>query len=335
MTTGNRILYLDIVKLFTIYLVILGHVIAMMKNGYVVGERLYSLIYSFHMPLFILLSGYFVSSKFNKTPLISIIAKKAKQLILPAITCAVICLLYQFIVRDNVAIGAEIIGNSWFLKTLFVYYIFFSLLKRLPFNDWILCMASCMLLFIIPKCSFLQINLLFPYFWGGYMMRKYNILEKISFSWKFALLFIVLFVVLYSIQRYWGIPNYIEINVHSLQSKLHLILFRYLVAFSGCLAAILLISTIYKRCEKNEITSKCAKYGQWTLGVYLLQTILVVNIFPDTIAWYVKSEWLLDLIIAPLLSLVFLIVCLYLIYLISKNKTLDFLFFGGQYNKSK
>lgn len=27
------------------------------------------------------------------------------------------------------------------------------------------------------------------------------------------------------------------------------------------------------------------------------------------------------------------IVCLYLIHLISKNKTLDILFFGGQYNK--
>lgn len=39
----NRILYLDLVKLFTIYLVIIGHVIAMMVNGYTVGGRMYAI----------------------------------------------------------------------------------------------------------------------------------------------------------------------------------------------------------------------------------------------------------------------------------------------------
>lgn len=335
MATGDRILYLDLVKLFTIYLVILGHVVAMMVNGYVVGERLYSLIYSFHMPLFMLLSGYFVSSKSGEIPLTSIITKKAKQLLLPAITCTAICLLYLWLVRENVNIRDEIIGNSWFLKTLFVYYILFSLLKRLPYNDWILCITSCILLFIIPRCSSMQVNLLFPYFWSGYMMRKYKILEKISFSWKYTILFVVLFGTLYYLQRYWNIPNYIEINIHSILSKLHLILFRYLVAITGCFATILTISVIHKICNDNVLATKCAKYGQWTLGIYVLQTILVANIFPDTLAWYVESEWLLDFVIAPLLSLAFLTVCLYLIYLISKNKTLDLMFFGGQYNKSK
>lgn len=329
----QRIVYLDLVKLFTIYLVIMGHVIAMMVNGYTVGGRMHALIYSFHMPLFMMLSGYFISSKTLSKTVPDFLLTKARQLLLPAVTCTAICLLYLFLAREHVNIRDEIIGNSWFLKTLFVYYILFSLFKRLPINDLILCIASCALLFVIPRCSTMQINLLFPYFWGGYMMKKYKILEKISFSWKYTILSLLLFAGLYTLQRYWNIPNYVEINIITLQSQWHLILIRYCVAFAGSIATILTISIIYKSIKKYPITTKCARYGKWTLGIYILQTILVVNVFPDAQAWNVESEWLLDFVIAPLLSLAFLIVCIYLIHLISKNKTLDILFFGGQYNK--
>ena len=85
----------------------------------------------------------------------------------------------------------------------------------------------------------------------------------------------------------------------------------------------------------GSLIGEIAQYGQWTLGVYVLQTILVINIFPDTLAWYVESEWLLDLIVAPLLSLAFLVLCLLLIRWISKNKALGLIFFGGQYKTIK
>lgn len=163
----HRIVYLDLVKLFTIYLVILGHVIAMMVNGYTVGGRLYSLIYSFHMPLFMLLSGYFVSSSTLNKPFGEFLFAKVQQLLLPAITCTLIVCVYLYIFRGTVDYRTEVIGNSWFLKTLFVYYVLFYLLKRIEANDWVLFVLSCVILFLIPHGSTLQINLLFPYFWGG------------------------------------------------------------------------------------------------------------------------------------------------------------------------
>ena len=333
MATGSRILYLDFVKLFTIYLVILGHVLARMVNGYAFDDNLCYFIYSFHMPLFMLLSGYFVSSKSGELPILVILTKKAKQLLLPAITCTIICIAYLQLVRNNVDIKEELIGNSWFLKTLFVNYILFSLLKRLPFSDLLLCIISCLLLFVLPKCSSLQLNWLFPFFWGGYLMRKYKVLEKISYSWKFSLFFILLFAILYTLQRYWNIPNYIEINLYSLQSQSPQIFFRYLVALSGSLAIIVTISTLYKRWNGSTLINTAAKFGQWTLGVYMMQNIIVEYVFPDTLAWRVADEYLLDFIVAPVVSLVFLAICLWLIHLLSKNKILDLLFFGGQYYK--
>lgn len=328
----QRIVYLDLVKLFTIYLVILGHVIAMMVNGYAVGGRLYAFIYSFHMPLFMLLSGYFISNRYLQKPLVEAVATRAKQLLLPAITCTAICLLYLFFARNHINARDEIIGNSWFLKVLFVYYVIFYLLKRLHINDWILFVISCVVLFLFPYGSTLQINLLFPYFWGGYLLRKYNVLVKTS-SWAYTSFFVMMYAGGYYLQRLFDIPNYIQISIETIPNMWYLMLLRYFVAFTGCMSVICLFSALNNKIRENKTFLRIAGYGKYTLGVYVLQTILVINVFPDTFAWFVESELLLDVVVAPILSLFFLGACLFLINLFSKNKILDLLMFGGQYYK--
>ena len=162
-------------------MVILGHVIFPQIDGISVDGRLYNFIYSFHMPLFMLLSGYFVSNKLAEQSFLKVIKRKAKQLLLPALTCSVICCLFLYCVKESPNYRNEIIGNSWFLKTLFVYYIFIYLLRQIHVNDWILFIGSCSVLFIIPHMSTLQINLLFPYFWGGCLLRRYKVLEGFAY----------------------------------------------------------------------------------------------------------------------------------------------------------
>jgi fucose 4-O-acetylase-like acetyltransferase len=60
----KRLIYIDRLKGFAIYLVVLGHIY---QNMVVQGTEtiLFSLIYAFHMPLFFFLSGY-ISEKTNK-----------------------------------------------------------------------------------------------------------------------------------------------------------------------------------------------------------------------------------------------------------------------------
>ena len=206
-------------------------------------------------------------------------------------------------------------------------------MKKTHINDWILFMGSCILLFVIPGCSSLQVNLLFPYFWGGYFLKKYQVLERLSGSWKYASLFLLFFSTAYYLQREHGIPNYIEINYTSLRCQGHLILFRYFVGFTGCVTTISIVSLLHKYMKECYFISHVSYYGRWTMGIYVLQTILVSNIFPDILTWYVDSELLLDAIVGPLLSLAFLLVCIDIIHMTSKSKTLDLVLFGGQYYK--
>lgn len=57
--TEARNLRLDGLKLFLIVLVVVGHCIEPTRYINSVSGWLYSVIYSFHMPLFVFLSGYF------------------------------------------------------------------------------------------------------------------------------------------------------------------------------------------------------------------------------------------------------------------------------------
>ena len=325
-----RILHLDWSKLLTIYLVILGHVIGMLDPGLLIGGDLVRFIYTFHMPLFVLLSGYFVNSAYSK-PFSSFVSGKAKQLLLPTISCTIIVCVYLYLFRETANYRNEVIGNSWFLKVLFIYFVLTYVLKKTRIDDWILFIVSCFFLFLIPHGYSLQLNLLYPYFWGGLFLRKYDILGKLTSSINYLVVVIIVFFCLYIYQCKNNIPIYIPITIETLFNQWNLILFRYLIGFLGCLAVILSVAFFYKQFNDNNWIINGAKYGQKTLGVYVLQTILVINVFPDVVHMNIRSEFLLNLIVAPIVSLIFLILCLLLIHVLSKNKMLDLFLFGGQY----
>ena len=85
----HRILYIDILKLFTIYLVIWGHAIMHFQPNY--GDStIFQLIYSFHMPLFMMLSGYFAVSSME-LDVKTFFVKKFRQLLLPCISWGIVC----------------------------------------------------------------------------------------------------------------------------------------------------------------------------------------------------------------------------------------------------
>ena len=59
----NRIIAFDLIKLFAIFLVIEGHCTQHLLSSFEYDEPVYVYIYSFHMPLFMFLSGYFSFKK--------------------------------------------------------------------------------------------------------------------------------------------------------------------------------------------------------------------------------------------------------------------------------
>lgn len=61
----KRMPQFDVLKLFAIYLVIWGHCIQYLISRYPPEEPMWYFIYSFHMPLFMIVSGFFLFHLIN------------------------------------------------------------------------------------------------------------------------------------------------------------------------------------------------------------------------------------------------------------------------------
>lgn len=88
---NKRLLAFDAIKLFAIFLVIYGHCILHLQNyNYDIKENIiYRFVASFHMPLFMAISGYFGSKIFNMK-FSNLFTKKWKRLIVPSISFGIL-----------------------------------------------------------------------------------------------------------------------------------------------------------------------------------------------------------------------------------------------------
>ncbi len=132
---SNRVEWIDKTKGMAILLVVLGH-ISDTKGC------LQNWIYSFHMPLFFVVSGYLYSANESRNTSVGVvkyIKKKAVALIYPYFTYALIGIVYQLLrfrydeVKDAIFKTITLQGYStlWFLPTLFFAELLFHICMRL------------------------------------------------------------------------------------------------------------------------------------------------------------------------------------------------------------
>ena len=142
---SNRIQYIDCLKGFAILLVVIGHIFdGYIRAGYFPEYRNfmcggYNLIYSFHMALFFLISGfvyrkaYFTSSG-EKKPKMKL---QIFNILIIYLVFSILFGIFKMLVgkytnndvsfMDILLIGIKPISPYWYLYILLIYYIIFSL----------------------------------------------------------------------------------------------------------------------------------------------------------------------------------------------------------------
>lgn len=135
-----------------LYDVIKGIGIILMVIGHTCGQPLYSWIYSFHMPLFFIISGLFFQPK--RYTIMEFLTKRYRQLLLPLIifTTFVIVIGSMLIPEQNM-IGkikhSVLPGALWFLLVLFVLQVFyFIIVKVVKANKLYLLLISIVSMFV-------------------------------------------------------------------------------------------------------------------------------------------------------------------------------------------
>lgn len=126
----ERNAFFDNAKVLLIFLVVFGHLLQPFIEQSTGMNTLYLWIYTFHMPAFILLSGFFAKGSGNK----QYIMKLAKKLLIPyLIFQSLYTIFYFFIGKDGWQAGVFYPQWAlWFLFSLFCWHVLLALFKKIP-----------------------------------------------------------------------------------------------------------------------------------------------------------------------------------------------------------
>lgn len=212
----NRVAEFDILKGLGMLMVIIGHSLHIWP--------LYEIVYSIHMPLFFLVSGYFFSVKGTMG---GVFVKNLKQLVLPYVFISIIiCALFLFFREHGETIIYEsllgttldndfsiVLGPVWFFLALFwcrTFYRFLVLYTN-SCQRTIICFISAICLIIVNRCyDVYQIPYeitqgivgMFYYHLGVFFRDNYQLVKSLSRNNKAMWAFVSLMVLLVSVSYY-------------------------------------------------------------------------------------------------------------------------------------
>jgi fucose 4-O-acetylase-like acetyltransferase len=323
----------DALKGYAIILVVLGHVIE--NNIYNnLDNKIFQFIYSFHMPLFMFLSGYIIFGTVKK-PWSKWLWSKVERLLIPFFIWFLIWSIYKqfdFIhfsfINGMSGVEAYFLNGIadptitlWFLMVLFIFYCILLMIKYLErylgyFSYiWIL-----LFLYILPVQNIWLIYLqwYYAFFFIGYLMAEHR--DKLPIvNAKIKLLSCVSFIALFSLYPH---RQYIyDVGITSPA----LFPFKFLIACLGIAASYSLISWL----SDKWISPLLSYLGLYTLDIYVLHAMF----FSWGLGIYLAlfSRWNFgiypELIFVTLFALLF---SLSISWALRFSPTLKFVLFGSK-----
>lgn len=205
-----RDLRIDSLKGFLIILVLLGHVIAAVDNVNVINHAVMGLIYVFHMPLFILISGYVTKNPAEQTP--RQMWSRVGNIFITLVIFHLLSVLRRYIQDDtyNATIFSFPYGVLWYLMCLIYWRIMLYYTPKWLLNRPVLNLAIALLISILCGLSHLynffaiQRGLNFYFFFLlGYYFKQGVVNTK---WWNFNVLHIAVAVILLPI-IFWLFPR--------------------------------------------------------------------------------------------------------------------------------
>jgi fucose 4-O-acetylase-like acetyltransferase len=347
----ERELWLEYAKGIGIFLVVMGHVnlgflqANMFKSSQLIMKYIHFFIYSFHMPLFFIISGYLYSKTWNVHNLTDYkrnITKKVINLGIPYIIFSIFQGLIKIImsssvnseisIEDIIKIPFKPINQFWYVYALIGIFAVISLIDVVIKNNIAVFLIA--ILFMICKLylktniPIIDLTMYYSfYFYIGKLLCVYkSILEKKAFLYISILLYSILCL---GVLMNKGVVYMNNIFTYSSNNKALESGINLWIMISVIMALLASYAVIYlSKCLKNRFI---AYLGKNSFQIYLLHIIFASGIrivlmklhVTNILAHYVVGIGLG--VIMPLL-----------IYsVISKIKFLDFLFFPYKNIKSK
>lgn len=316
-----RLDYLDNMKGFLIICVVLGHVIQF-SNPHFDDIPLFRLIYSFHMPLFMWVSGYVnYRAKIN----LSVLKRRAVQLLLPFVTWVTL----HAVVTMNLHYWIDVFYNPtisvWFIWDLFLIICFTNGIdywceKKQKSSLKILSIAYVILQIGIKACHTEILGIshtldLGLFYIIGYYMKKYDVYNKFISLKIGGAIFVLFLIGSFFWQRKQPPTFYPE------GGKMVMLAYKMLVAFLACVS----IPVIFKKYLERKIQILTC-LGQQTLGIYVIHMALIFYVIRYCNSFFSIDNRYLEYALITILTL---IVTQIINIILMKNKWSRLIFLGN------
>ena len=275
----SRIAAFDVAKGVAIILVVYGHCLRGLLAGGVIEPQTPLLvsdyaIYTFHMPLFFAISGYFLDRSNNKNPG-TVWRGRIRAIAYPYLLWSLVHggLLYAVSgsgMANNdmrfsrlLEIGWNPISPYWFLYALFFAYVLASLLRRMP-SGWMaaLALAGFLGLFATGPSVFLDIAYAFFYFGIGVLVRERGLVARLPSSLRSVLLLWLGFAAATAASYLIGIPERLPL----------------VSAFLGMAALFSTCLYLDRRYPDAVPTRALELLGQCSMGIFVMHIIVLAAV---------------------------------------------------------
>ncbi len=289
---------MDNIRFLLIFLVVFAHFMELIPGKFTLS--LYKIIYSFHMPAFLFLTGYFAI--FDRKKIVS-------NLLYPYILFQVIYLVFDaLIIQEKSVVTLQFTKPYWllwYLLTTFCYYLILPLLESTTRKNRVLIFGICIALSLLAGYdssigyygSLSRTFSFLPFFVGGYYFSHQNT-RVLKPQWLLIFSVLIILATLRLITNSPLITKKILYASYSYAQAGYNPLIKALLLLIGFAWIVFLFSTIPDK--KLPIISTL---GQKTIAIFLLHGFIVKLVKKHEIFIYTEIQ---NLLLALLLTAIIL-----------------------------
>ena len=322
-----------------------GHCVQYCANGDFdfFENGVFKFIYSFHMPLFMMVSGYLFFFSCKKRSLSELLIHRSQALLQPILFCTIVNYFITDVISSRkistIISGQWLskLGDLWFLWSVLAACVVVGIAEKITNNSFYKLLIIFLGVGVVALFPNWTMNVyMYPYFVIGFYFCKHK--DKlpsaiISLKYSSLILFPIL-LVFYDTKHYIYTTGIISSD--SIKELLMIDFYRWLIGFIGSVFALVIIELLFKLpIFKNCISKPVSALGIKSLQIYCMSTSLLSFWLPEIYNklcsmtgsnFFASNVIIYNFIFTPLLAIVYATGIYYVVMFMEKIKISKIIF---------